>query len=255
MIALDVVGADPRVGPGRTHGSAPTAKIRIASIVDRDWLTPTFTNVEHRFDAATGTVKARRVERYDAIVLAEHPVAADPEITAQLIADAWIARGPTADDERVLRRLRFAGRDVDLAGTIRIAAHGVRRLDEIALERMLPADVLRDLDRDAPDTLAVPSGRRVPLDYAEDGSVSASVKLQELFGLADTPRIGPRRVAVSLALLAPNGRPVQITRDLRSFWDRTYPDVRKELRGRYPKHPWPDDPWTATPTARTRRHG
>jgi ATP-dependent helicase HrpB len=95
----------------------------------------------------------------------------------------------------------------------------------------------------------------VPLDYAEDGSVSASVKLQEVFGLADTPRIGPRRVAVSLALLAPNGRPVQITRDLRSFWDRTYPEVRKELRGRYPKHPWPDDPWTAMPTARTtRRH-
>jgi len=99
----------------------------------------------------------------------------------------------------------------------------------------------------------VPSGRRVPLDYGEDGSVSASIKLQELFGLADTPRIGPRRVPVSLALLAPNGRPVQITRDLRSFWDRTYPDVRKELRGRYPKHPWPDDPWTATPTARTKR--
>jgi len=99
----------------------------------------------------------------------------------------------------------------------------------------------------------VPSGRRVPLDYAEDGSVSASVKLQELFGLADTPNIGPRRVPVSLALLAPNGRPVQITRDLRSFWNRTYPDVRKELRGRYPKHPWPDDPWTATPTARTQR--
>jgi ATP-dependent RNA helicase HrpB len=230
-------------------------RVRIASIVDRDWLTPTSTNVEHRFDAATGTVKARRVERYDAIVLAEHPVPFDPDVAAQLIADAWIARGPTADDERVLRRLRFAGRDVDLAGTIRMAAHGVRRLDEIALDRVLPAQVLRDLDRDAPDTLAVPSGRRVPLDYAEDGSVSASVKLQELFGLADTPRIGPRRVAVSLALLAPNGRPVQITRDLRSFWDRTYPEVRKELRGRYPKHPWPDDPWTATPTARTtRRH-
>ena len=82
---------------------------------------------------------------------------------------------------------------------------------------------------------------------------SASVKLQELFGLADTPRIGPRREPVQLALLAPNGRPVQITRDLRSFWDRTYPEVRKELRGRYPKHPWPEDPWTAPPTARAKR--
>ena len=109
----------------------------------------------------------------------------------------------------------------------------------------------RALDRDAPETIVVPSGRTVALEYDEDGGVSASVKLQELFGLADTPRVGVRREPVKFALLAPNGRPVQVTRDLRSFWDRTYPEVRKELRARYPKHPWPDDPWSATPTART----
>jgi ATP-dependent helicase HrpB len=80
------------------------------------------------------------------------------------------------------------------------------------------------------------------------------VKLQELFGLADTPRVGRRREPVLLALLAPNGRPVQLTRDLRSFWDRTYPEVRKELRGRYPRHPWPEDPWTAPPTARAKKN-
>jgi ATP-dependent helicase HrpB len=95
----------------------------------------------------------------------------------------------------------------------------------------------------------VPSGRAVRLEYGDDG-VTASVKLQELFGLVDTPRIGPRREPVLFALLAPNGRPVQMTRDLRSFWERTYPEVRKELRGRYPRHPWPEDPWNATPTAR-----
>src|SRR6059036_1450466 len=72
-------------------------------------------------------------------------------------------------------------------------------------------------------------------------------------GLADTPRIGKRREPVVLSLLAPNGRPVQVTRDLRSFWDQTYPEVRKELRGRYPKHPWPEDPWTAPATHRTKR--
>jgi ATP-dependent helicase HrpB len=98
----------------------------------------------------------------------------------------------------------------------------------------------------------VPSGRTARLEYQEDGSVSAAVKLQELFGLAETPRIGSRQTPVLLQLLAPNGRPVQTTRDLRSFWDRTYPEVRKELRGRYPKHPWPDDPWTATPTHRAK---
>jgi len=81
-------------------------------------------------------------------------------------------------------------------------------------------------------------------------------KLQEVFGLAETPRIGSRREPVLLALTAPNARPVQLTRDLRSFWDRTYPEVRRELRGRYPKHPWPEDPWKARPTASTkRRHG
>ncbi len=91
------------------------------------------------------------------------------------------------------------------------------------------------------------------LEYEEDGTVSAAVKLQELFGLADTPRVGPRKAPVRLALLAPNGRPVQTTSDLRSFWNTTYAEVRKELRGRYPKHPWPEDPWTATPTAKTKR--
>jgi ATP-dependent helicase HrpB len=81
------------------------------------------------------------------------------------------------------------------------------------------------------------------------------VKLQELFGLAESPRIGPRGQPVVFELLAPNGRPVQTTRDLRSFWDTTYQDVRKELRGRYPRHPWPDDPWTARPTARAKPRG
>jgi ATP-dependent helicase HrpB len=101
--------------------------------------------------------------------------------------------------------------------------------------------------------MPLPSGRTAALEYREDGRVVASVKLQELFGLADTPRVGPARTPVTFQLLAPNGRPVQVTTDLRSFWTTGYQEVRKELRARYPKHPWPDDPWTATPTHRTRR--
>jgi ATP-dependent helicase HrpB len=142
---------------------------------------------------------------------------------------------------------------VDLPRLVRRAAGNARSLGAIHLARALPADMIRALDRDAPATIELPSGRTAKLAYGEDGGVSASVKLQELFGLAETPRVGPRREPVLLALLAPNGRPVQMTRDLRSFWDRTYPEVRKELRGRYPKHPWPEDPWRATPTARTNR--
>ena len=93
----------------------------------------------------------------------------------------------------------------------------------------------------------------MPIEYQPDGGVAVSVKLQELFGLAETPRIGPAPTPITFRLLAPNGRPVQTTQDLKSFWERTYPEVRKELRGRYPRHPWPDDPWNATPTHRAKR--
>jgi len=100
-----------------------------------------------------------------------------------------------------------------------------------------------------PPVLALPSGRSAKLDYRDDGSIVAAVKLQELFGLADTPRING--TPVTFELLSPAGRPVQVTRDLRSFWNGAYQDVRKEMRARYPRHPWPEDPWTAVPTHRT----
>ena len=230
----------------------PDARVRVASRVEREWLEPTSSELVHRFDRATGTVKAAAIDRYDALVLAERPVQPDPAERARLLAEAWIARGPADEDQQLLRRLRFAGGDVNLQEAIAAAALAARSVKDLTLASAL-RHVLRTLDRDAPPMLSVPSGRSVLLKYEDDGSVSASVKLQELFGLAETPRIGPRREPVLLALLAPNGRPVQLTRDLRSFWDRTYPEVRKELRGRYPKHPWPEDPWNATPTARAKK--
>ena len=251
LIALDV--RNPQSHPPSAIRNPQFATVRIASRIAREWLAPTESEVVHRFDKESGKVRAAVVDRYDALVLAERPAPVDPEIAAQLLADAWLARGPRERDARLLRRLRFAGQEVDVETLVRSAAYGVRALDEVRIERALASDAVRDLDRDAPESLPVPSGRHAPLEYNDDGSVSASVKLQELFGLAETPRVGRQREAVVLALLAPNGRPVQVTRDLRSFWDRTYPEVRKELRGRYPKHPWPEDPWTATPTARTTR--
>jgi ATP-dependent helicase HrpB len=148
--------------------------------------------------------------------------------------------------------LKVAGADVDARALLERAAYGRRSLRDVRLRDGLSAGEHAALAL-APDSIEVPSGRRVPLVYDAEGSATASVKLQELFGLAETPRVGPRREPVLLALLAPNGRPVQLTRDLRSFWERTYPQVRKELRGRYPKHPWPEDPWTAEATGRTKR--
>jgi ATP-dependent helicase HrpB len=246
LVALDVRGAESR--------GVAEARVSLASAVDFDWVTPTAIDVEHAIDARSGHVRAHRVARYDALVLSETPVAVDPATAAMTLADAWLARGPAGADAELLRRLRFAGVEVDLPALVRQAATSARTVDEIRLTVGLARADAAVLDRLAPASLPVPSGRLAPLTYGDDGSVTASVKLQELFGLAATPVLGPARVPVTFSLLAPNGRPVQTTRDLRSFWQRTYPEVRKELRGRYPKHPWPDDPWTATPTHRTTRN-
>jgi ATP-dependent helicase HrpB len=249
LVALDVTAA--------RREDAAEAKIRLACAIAREWLEPTEVVTTHQVDQETGVVRAVEIERYGAIVLRERPAPLDQETAADLLAAAWIARGPSGADEQLLRRLRFAAIEVDLRTLVREAAHGCGSVTEIDLASSLPFELRRRLDIEAPPTLSVPSGRTVRLDYREDGAVTAAVKLQELFGLEETPRIGLRREPVLLELLAPNGRPVQLTRDLRSFWERTYPDVRRELRGRYPKHPWPEDPWTAEPTARTvkRRRG
>lgn len=199
---------------GRDTGEA---LVRAASIVERDWLVPTRREKVH---ILTNAGRVRAIERlwYGALPLGERNAEVDPIEEQRLLAEA---RKPKVDP-LTERRIAFAGGE-------------------------------RNLDRLAPLTIALPSGRGAKLDYRDDGSVFAAVKLQELFGLAETPRLGPKQIPVTFELLAPNGRPVQITRDLRSFWNNTYPEVRKELRGRYPRHPWPDDPWNATPTHRTKK--
>ena len=207
---------------------------------------------------AAGRVRAVEREQHGAIVVVERPAPVDPEIAARLVAAAYRARGWSERDEQLLRRLSFAELPVDPDALVAAAAAGRVALAAVDLRAALDTmpggggPLSRDLDRLAPDVIAVPSGRTATLRYVADGGVVAAVKLQELFGLAESPRLGPRRQPVTFELLAPNGRPVQTTKDLRNFWNTTYQDVRKELRGRYPQHPWPEDPWTAPPTARTR---
>jgi ATP-dependent helicase HrpB len=150
---------------------------------------------------------------------------------------------------------------------LRPAFAGKTRLDALgedefaaALHSRLDWNARRDIDRLAPVRIVVPSGQERRIDYAigDDGEPRApvlAVKLQELFGLADTPRIADGRVPLTLHLLSPAGRPLQVTQDLRSFWERTYPEVRKEMKGRYPKHPWPEDPWNAPATHRAKPRG
>ena len=108
-------------------------------------------------------------------------------------------------------------------------------------------------EREAPERLPVPSGSRIRLRYEEGKAPVLAARIQEVFGLLETPTVAGGRVKVLMHLLAPNQRPAQVTQDLASFWANTWPQVRKELRGRYPKHAWPEDPLTAQPESRPRR--
>jgi len=121
-----------------------------------------------------------------------------------------------------------------------------------ALKARMTREQARLLEERAPAAIAVPSGSRVAIDYASGGQPVLAVKLQEMFGLADTPVIAGGRVKLLLHLLSPARRPVQITQDLKGFWNSGYQQVKKDLKGRYPKHPWPDDPWNALPTRRAK---
>ena len=247
LLALDIEAGER--GPGAE------ARVRLASRVERDWLPPTTRRVEHRFDPKTGAVRATEFERVLGLTIAERAATPDPAQAFPLLVNAFVARGVTPDQEPIAARLRFAGIELDLDAIARTACSGETKLPALSMAASVGHQERRELARLAPAALALPSGREAKLVYRDDDTVVASVKLQELFGLADSPRIGARGTPVVFELLAPNGRPVQTTRDLRSFWDKTYPEVRKELRARYPRHPWPEDPWTAKASHRPKRRG
>jgi ATP-dependent helicase HrpB len=139
---------------------------------------------------------------------------------------------------------------------------GARSLDDVArldLASLLVAGLehrrRRALDELAPTHVTVPTGSRLPIDYTDPAAPVLAVRLQEMFGARDTPRIAGGRVPLTLHLLSPAHRPVQVTRDLAGFWATSYFDVRKDLRGRYPRHPWPEDPLAAEPTRRAKPRG
>ncbi len=212
-------------------------------------------------------VTARRVTRLGAIELAAAPLTALPP---GALATAWgqrLARDgldalPWGEAARALRRrLAFLHRtlgapwpDVSDAGLAATAERWLgadpRRTDLVAaLRGLLPWPEAGRVDELAPERVVVPSGSAVRVDYSGDQPVLA-VRLQEVLGWEASPRLADGRVPLLLHLLSPAQRPLAVTADLRSFWDEVYPQVRAEMRGRYPRHPWPEDPWTAPPTRR-----
>ena len=236
-----------------------------------------------RFDRETRAVEALEEKRFGALVLEQRalPVPRDEATAATLLAGIaqlgldclpW-----TAALREWQARVDFLRRwcpelelpdvgDAVLAATLedwlKPCLADKARLGEIdsaafaeAVQQRLGYRERKHLDEHAPAELLVPSGRHRKLSYARGETPVLAVQLQEIFGLADTPRIARGRVAVVLHLLSPRQAPLQVTQDLKSFWARTYPEVKKEMKIRYPKHAWPDDPWTAKATHRTTRRG
>ena len=232
-----------------------------------------------RWNRDTRAVEAFAERRFAQLVIDRRSVPAKAEDAVPALLAAVRELGldalPWSDHARALRlRVAFlreacpelelpdlsdAALLADLEEWLAPALSGKTKLDSLssqhlgdALASRLDYAQRRAVDEYAPEALRVPSGNERRLDYEPGKPPVLAVKLQELFGLADTPRIAKGRIAVTLDLLSPAQRPIQVTQDLRGFWERTYPEVKKELKGRYPKHPWPDDPWTATPTARAK---
>ncbi|HEY6828780.1 MAG TPA: ATP-dependent helicase HrpB [Gemmatimonadaceae bacterium] len=229
-------------------------------------------------DEASGSVSARRREQLGAIVLRETSAEADPDDVRRALLDAIRARGmsrfPWSDAAARFRdRLRFLGTHdaswpdaSDAALSTRLddwlgpALAGARRLRDIeridlvaALAGLLDWRQRRELDELAPTHVVVPTGSRIPVDYSDPAAPTLAVRLQEVFGLQESPKVLGGRIPLTMQLLSPANRPVQVTRDLAGFWRTSYFDVRKDLRGRYPKHEWPEDPLTAQPTRRAKR--
>jgi ATP-dependent helicase HrpB len=256
------------------------ALVRQASAVQRDWLTSERMEARNEvvFDPAAERVSAWRRLRYDDLVLEETPAALPGgEETARVLAAAAAERldrvVPPGDSLAGLYRTRVRClrqwmpelqlplyEEADLRELLPGLCQGRRSFDELrsapwleALQSRLDHRQRQAVEREAPERLRVPSGSRVVLRYEVGRPPVLAVRIQEVFGLRDTPRIAGGRVGVLLHLLAPNYRPQQVTDDLASFWANTYPQVRKELRARYPKHAWPEDPWSGTPERQPRR--
>ena len=233
-------------------------------------------------DRAARALRARSLRRLGALVLAERPqpVPASGEaaaILAKAVASLGLDALPWSDALRQWRdRVMFLrasegetwpdlsdealGRSAEewlaphLAGIASLDAIPPGLLSE-ALHALLPWPLPQRLDEEAPTHLVLPTGSRIPIDYAAEGGPALSCRPQELFGLSRHPAIAGGRVPLVLHLLSPAGRPIQVTRDLPGFWAGSWAAVRSELRGRYPKHPWPEDPAQAEPTRRAKLRG
>ncbi len=288
----DALAGESFLAVGALDGGRDDARIFLAAPIALAEIEAAFAyqvdDVEEvRWDARDGAVVARRMRRLGALMLAERRLDAPPaDAVAAAMAEGLralgLARLPWTPALRQLQARAAFLRALDgetsailpmddaalteaveawaspfLDGMTR-AAHLDRFDLDAALKARLGWETVRRLDAQAPTHLEVPSGSILPLDYSDaerQGGPTLAVRLQEMFGATETPKVAGGRASVKLHLLSPAHRPVQVTKDLAGFWARTYADVKKDLKGRYPKHHWPDDPLAAPPTARAKRRG
>ncbi|HEU5058752.1 MAG TPA: ATP-dependent helicase C-terminal domain-containing protein, partial [Kofleriaceae bacterium] len=258
------------------RGKDRKVTVRTASAIDPAWLLELFTDDiadtdEVRFDPRLERVVRIRRLRYDGLVLEEtiDHRGIDPDLAGPVLAAAARAAGLASFvDPDALARLRaradFVARAVPSAGIAPISDEELDQLVAAArctsfaelraarlIDQVRPHQ-RRDLDRLAPDAIALPGRRRVPVHYEPDRPPWIESRLQDFFGLTQGPAVAGGAVPLVLHLLAPNQRAVQVTSDLARFWQVHYPDIRRELARRYPRHPWPDDPSTSTAARRGR---
>jgi ATP-dependent helicase HrpB len=285
MPAHDPLAREAWIAVAAVEGAARDRRVTLAAPLREADIERLFEDsiveaAEVRWDDAAGAVRSTRTARLGPLTLRRASIPhADRELCARAMLDGIRLRGigalPWGREADGLRaRIAFARRESgstelpDLSDDALIATleewlapwlDGITRWEELArldfesvLRARLSYEDARWLDRFAPTHHAAPSGTRVPVDYADPDSPAIEVRLQEMFGQLETPRIADGAVPLTVRLLSPARRPVQVTRDLGSFWRDGYFAVRRELRGRYPKHYWPEDPLTATPTRRVR---
>ncbi len=268
-------------------GAAQEGRILLAAKISEAEIAARFASAitqseEAIFDPKARAVRARSARKYQALVLSERPlkVSAGDDAARALAAgiaslglDVLPLSGASARWLERVRFLRGAGGeewpDVSrealtetietwlmpfLAGKTSLGQISAGDLAN-ALHALLPHDLARRLDAEAPDRFIAPTGSELAIDYSAEAGPTISVKVQELFGLSSHPSVAAGKIPLVLSLLSPAGRPIQVTRDLPAFWRGSWADVKKEMRGRYPKHVWPDDPASAAPTRRAKPRG
>jgi ATP-dependent helicase HrpB len=280
------LACEPFIAVAELTGSAASGRIVLAAPIALDEIElRSADRIENRddvtFDEKSLSLRARRSRRLGAIALSEQTRKVEPsEETARLLAQgvarAGIGTLPwtkalTQWRDRVMFLRRAEGDEwpdlsdaalsanTDWMLPVFAAKTAVSQLSpddlQSALTELLPWPLRRRLDAEAPTHFEAPTGTNAAIDYEADAGPTISIRLQELFGLATHPSIAGGRIPLVIELLSPGHRPVQVTRDLPGFWRGSYAAVRSEMRGRYPRHPWPDDPLAAAPTRRAKPRG